>query len=157
MPDTSHPVRTFSCSLIVRFADTDAFGIVYYPNIFRYFDHAVETLLRAGPYDYIGNLRATGAGFPALEAGGAFSAPIFAGDEVTIETDVEDVRTRAFRVRHRIVRDGEVLATGYEVRIHARKPPGASAIEGLPLPDDLRDYLTGDDSRGTGGHHQTDR
>ncbi len=137
-------MRTFFCSFIVRFADTDAFGIVYYPNIFRYFDHAVETLLRASPYDYIGNLRASGAGFPALDASAAFSAPIFAGDEVTVETDIEDVRTRAFRVRHRIVRGEDVLATGSEVRIYARKPPGVSAIEGLPLPGDLRDYLTGD-------------
>lgn len=137
-------MRTFFCSFIVRFADTDAFGIVYYPNIFRYFDHAVETLLRASPYDYIGNLRASGAGFPALDASAAFSAPIFAGDEVTVETDIEDVRTRAFRVRHRIVRGEDVLATGSEVRIYARKPPGASAIEGLPLPGDLRDYLTRD-------------
>jgi len=138
-------LRTFSCSFVVRFADTDAFGIVYYPNIFRYFDHAVETLLRASPYDYIGNLRASGAGFPALEASGAFSAPIFVGDRVTVETDVEEVRTRAFRVRHRIVRGDTVLATGSEVRIYARKPPGASAIDGLPLPDELRLYLTVDD------------
>ncbi|MBD5635619.1 MAG: acyl-CoA thioesterase [Candidatus Eremiobacteraeota bacterium] len=137
-------MQTFTCSLAVRFAETDAFGIVYYPNIFRYFDLAVENLLREAPYDHFGNLRESGAGFPALEAGGAFGSPIFAGDEITIETDVEDVRTRAFRVRHRILRGEDVLATGYEVRIYARKPPGAATIEGLPLPDDLRAYLLGE-------------
>ena len=136
-------MRTFSCSIVVRFAETDAFGIVYYPNIFRYFDEAVETLLRASPYDYVANLRGTGAGFPALEAGGAFTAPIFVGDEIVVETDVEDVRTRAFRVRHRIVRDGTLLATGHEVRMFARKPAGTAAIEGLALPEALRAYLLG--------------
>ncbi len=139
-------MKTFETTHVVRFAETDAFGIVYYPNIFRFFDHAVEALLRASPYDYVGWLRATGAGFPALDVGGAFSVPIFVGDEITIETDVEDVRTRAFRVRHRIVREGEVLATGYEVRMYARKPPGADAIEGLPLPEELRAYLLGEDA-----------
>jgi YbgC/YbaW family acyl-CoA thioester hydrolase len=128
---------------VVRFADTDAFGIVYYPNIFRYFDFAVEALLRASPHPYIDDLRASGAGFPALEVSGAFAMPIFVGDQIAVETDVEDVRTRAFRVRHRILRGDDVLATGHEVRIHARKPPGAEKIEGLPLPDALRRYLIG--------------
>ncbi len=137
-------MRTFSCTIRVRFAETDAFGIVYYPNIFTFFDLAVETLLREGPHDHFGALRATGAGFPALECGGAFSSPIFAGDEIVVETDVEDVRTRAFRVRHRIVRGDETLATGYEVRMFARRPPGADKIEGLPLPDALRDWLAGE-------------
>jgi len=137
-------VRTFSCTIRVRFAETDAFGIVYYPNIFTFFDLAVEALLRESPHDHFGALRATGAGFPALECGGAFSSPIFAGDEIVVETDVEDVRTRAFRVRHRIVRGDETLATGYEVRIFARRPPGADKIEGLPLPDALRDWLAGE-------------
>jgi 4-hydroxybenzoyl-CoA thioesterase len=137
-------MKTFETTLTVRFADTDAFGIVYYPNIFRIFDYAVEKLLEASPYDHMGNLKATGAGFPALEAAGAFSLPIFAGDDVTIETDVEEVRTRAFRVRHRIVRGEETVATGYEVRMHARKPIGADEIEGLALPEDLRTFLSGD-------------
>jgi YbgC/YbaW family acyl-CoA thioester hydrolase len=138
-------MKTFTCRLIVRFGETDAFGIVYYPNIFRFFDYAVETLLRASPYAYIAELRETGAGFPALEAGGAFGAPIFAGDEITIETDVEEVRTRAFRVRHRISRDGDPLATGYEIRIFARARRGPEPIEGLPLPGALRAYLSGDE------------
>jgi YbgC/YbaW family acyl-CoA thioester hydrolase len=138
-------MRSFACPIRVRFADTDAFGIVYYPNIFRYFDHAVETLLGTSPHDYVAHLKASGAGFPALEAGGAFSAPIFAGDDITVETDVEDVRTRAFRVRHRIVRGGELLATGFEVRIYARRRANGEGIEGLPLPEDLRAYLGADD------------
>ena len=125
----------------VRFAESDAFGIVYYPNIFRYFDFAVETMIGASPYDHFANLRETGAGFPALECAGAFRLPIFAGDAIAIETDVEDVRTRAFRVRHRIVRRDDVLATGYEVRMYARRLPGAATIEGLPLPEALRAWL----------------
>ena len=137
-------MRRFTHAIRVRFAETDTFGIVYYPNNFTYFDLAVEALLDASPYDYVGNLRRTGAGFPALECGGAFSSPIFAGDDIVVETDIEDVRTRAFRVRHRIVRGEDVLASGYEVRIYARKPPGSETIEGLPLPDELRAWLTED-------------
>jgi YbgC/YbaW family acyl-CoA thioester hydrolase len=135
-------MRTFRCSLTVRFAETDAFGIVYYPNIFRYFDFAVERLLIASPYPYIDRLRDSGAGFPALEVSGTFTMPIFVGDDVVVETDVEEVRTRAFRVRHRILRGADLLATGHEVRIHARKPPGTATIEGLPLPEALRRYLS---------------
>jgi YbgC/YbaW family acyl-CoA thioester hydrolase len=136
-------VRTFVTQSLVRFSDTDAFGIVYYPNVFRLFDLAVEMFLRASPYDHMAELRATGAGFPALEASATFRSPIFAGDEIAIESDLEEVRTRAFRVRHRILRGVNVLATGLEVRMYARKPLGASAVEGLPLPEDLRAYLLG--------------
>jgi acyl-CoA thioester hydrolase len=133
--------RVTRLDLRVRFGETDAFGIVFYPNFFQYFDLATEELWRQSPYDFSDGVKAGGIGFPIMESGAKFYAPLHPGDEFTIVTTVAEVRTRALRVEHEVRRGETLIATGFEVRAHARKLPGVDKLEMEPIPDDLRAWL----------------
>lgn len=132
-----------ACSVRVRFGETDAAGIVFYPNFFIYFDLATQELFRNAPGDWVGDMRATGLGFPIMESGGTFLAPLFHDDEITIVSRVVDVRTRAFRIEHDIARGETAIAQGFEVRAYARKNPQTRALEMQTFSAELRAWLTG--------------
>jgi len=137
------PARITQYTFRVRFSETDAFGIVFYPNFFMYFDLAMHELLRAAPGDWHAQMRASGLGFPIRESGGTFSAPLFADDEITVESKITEVRPRSLRVEHTIRRGDLLVAHGYEVRVHARREPGTHKLEKHEFPAELRAWLSG--------------
>ncbi|HXP92060.1 MAG TPA: thioesterase family protein [Candidatus Binatia bacterium] len=125
--------RTSKTELRVRWGETDAAGIVFYPNYYVWFDVATHELLR-GRFE-------RGFGFPIIESGAKFHAPLFPDDSITIESVVADVRTKAIRLEHTVRRGETLIATGFETRVFVKLLVGG--IEATPLPDDLRNFLRG--------------
>jgi acyl-CoA thioester hydrolase len=125
----------------VQFGETDAAGILFYPNYFRWFDEATHDLLRELGYP-VGDMLQRGYGPIVIEAQARFLAPLSYGDELDIFSRVAEVRTRAFRVEHIVRRSKEAVCEGYEVRIWARLAGSDRGVEAEPLPDDLRALIT---------------
>ncbi len=123
----------------VQWGDTDAAGIVFYPNYFRWFDHAALEFLRSLGWP----LEALKAQFqavaPIIEAGCRFQQPLRYHDLLTIETMVTEVRTRSFRLEHHLSRGDEMIGLGYEVRGLARVPTDSdSKLELIAIPEAVR-------------------
>jgi acyl-CoA thioester hydrolase len=127
----------------VRFGETDMAGIVFYPNFFAYFDIATQALFAASPVDLPAQMKAGGFGFPIIESGAKFLAPLFYDDEITIVTSVAELRTRSLRVEHAVYRGETLCATGFEARVHGRKKADGSGVELAPIPPDLASWLAG--------------
>jgi YbgC/YbaW family acyl-CoA thioester hydrolase len=127
--------------LPVEWGDIDAAGIVFYPNYFRWFDHAAHALLRkldCAPAD----LLRRGYVVPLIEAASRFLLPVVYGDQLVIESTVVEIRTRAFRLRHQVLRGPDVVAEGNEVRVWARAGTGSPPTLDLEaIPDDVRARL----------------
>ncbi|HEY7346740.1 MAG TPA: acyl-CoA thioesterase [Ktedonobacterales bacterium] len=126
----------------VQWGDTDAAGIVFYPNFFRWFDHAALEFLRSlgAPLEMLKTHYHVLA--PVIEVGCRFQKPLRYHDLLTIETTATEVRTRSFRLEHRVLRDNEVAGIGYEVRGLARIPTDdQSKLELIPIPDHIRALL----------------
>jgi acyl-CoA thioester hydrolase len=122
----------------VQWGETDAAGIVFYPNYYRWFDQATHELFRALGYT-VPQLTAEGFVIPLIETKARFSSSLRLDDEVVVTSHIGEVRTRAFRIDH-MVTHGETLAcTGYEVRIWARQSDGEILPE--PLPTRVRAVL----------------
>jgi acyl-CoA thioester hydrolase len=126
----------------VQWGDTDAAGIVFYPNYFRWFDHAALEFLRSIGWP----LEVLRAQFqivvPIIEASCRFQKPLHYHDLLTIETVVTEVRTRSFRLEHRVSRGEEITGMGYEVRGMARVPAeGEGMLELVVIPEDVRACL----------------
>ncbi len=134
-------MRESTYLLRVRFGETDAFGIVYYPNFFTYFDVAVAALLRASPYGFAAGLHEGGFGFPIVESGARFRVPLFADDEIAIATRVTEVRARSFRLEHAVRRADAEIANGFEIRAFSRLAREERRITLAELPPDLRAWL----------------
>ena len=75
---------TFFFPLRVRYAETDAQGIVFYGNYLTYFDTAITEYLRNLPFDYLAHVQRTGTDFHVVKAAIEFFAPSHFDDEIEI-------------------------------------------------------------------------
>lgn len=105
------PPKIFKTRTRVRYAETDAAGIVYYNNFFVYFELGRIEMFRelALPYD---------RRIPIAETHATFHASAAFDDPLEIHSWVEEVRRAGFRIGCRVyrVREGEepaLLADGY--------------------------------------------
>lgn len=103
---------SFSTELSVRFAETDAQGIVHHATYFVWFELArVEYLERfAGGYQ---SIRDRGFEALTLEAHARYLRPARFGERVTVHTRCVDLRGARFRYEYVAERDGEPLVDGW--------------------------------------------
>jgi acyl-CoA thioester hydrolase len=136
--------RSQRTTIKVRWGETDAMGIVFYPSYFAWFDHASHELFAASGRSLMTRLREDGVSVPISECGARFRAPVFADDELVVVSTATDVRSRSLRVDHAVERDGQQVATGFELRVVARLQEGGR-LEITKMPDELRSWLEGED------------
>jgi acyl-CoA thioester hydrolase len=103
---------SFSTEVKVRFAETDAQGIVHNSNYFIWFEVArVEYLERfAGGYQ---RLRDLGVEALVLETHVRYLQPARFDDRLVVHARCLDVRGARFRYEYAIERNGELLADGW--------------------------------------------
>jgi YbgC/YbaW family acyl-CoA thioester hydrolase len=136
--------RSRTTEIKVRWGETDAMGIVFYPTYFAWFDHATHELFGSSGRNLATILREEGISVPIAECGARFRAPTFAGDEVAVTATVGELQSRSFRVEHRVERAGREVASGFEVRVVARlEADGRLAV--VPMPDPIREWLAGEE------------
>lgn len=124
----------------VRFAETDASGIAYYGSYLLYSEFGRVELFRALGLAYSWRI-------PIRETHWRYHRSACFDDLLEIHTTVQEVRTRAFRLKsdiHRRHDDGslELLAESTTVMVHVgddRRP--------TPLPDGFRQILMRDGLR----------
>lgn len=117
-----------------QFGDTDAAGIVYYPNYYRYMDQATHHFFEQLGFP-TNQLMEQKRALPLLEAHCSFSSPGYFNREIVIQTKVEFIREKVFKLTHSF-QDGEkVIATGYEVRAWVSLENEKPKAE--PIPEEL--------------------
>ncbi len=123
----------------VEFGHCDPSGIVYNPNYFIWFDHAIHALLasrRLSLKTLISEYCLDG--IPVVEYKTRFLAPSRWGDELLIESSVVGLQSCAFSVQHRILNNNVLAVDCMETRVctgidpqHGGRPRARS------LPDKL--------------------
>lgn len=105
----SHTEITFP----VRYAETDAMGIVYHSNYVVWFEVGRGDYMRQRGWDYA-DLEARGYYLPVSELKARSLAPARYGDLVTVKTWLEELRSRKITFTYEVVKDstGEILAVG---------------------------------------------
>ncbi|HYW55141.1 MAG TPA: thioesterase family protein [Candidatus Elarobacter sp.] len=131
--------RTHVTRTRVRFGETDAAGIVFYPAFFAWFDVGTTGLFRAAGGTMLGPDNRPRWPIPIVESGARFLAPLAFDDPVEIRSTVAELGTSSLRVEHEVVRDGVVVATGFEVRVLIGYDGGR--IGKVAIPDGLRRAL----------------
>lgn len=95
----------------VRYAETDAAGIVYHGNFFPWFESARVALLDARGLPYR-ELERLGFRLPVLEAEAKFHAPAFFDDRLTVRCRTGAPRGLRVEITYEVRRGGDLLATG---------------------------------------------
>lgn len=118
----------------VRYAETDAMGVVYYANYLVWFEVARADLLRSLGWTYR-EMEASGVSLPVIDARCEYRAPARYDDEIAIHTEGWMRSPVRMEFAYRVVRsDGVLSATGSTM--HAAMNP-----DGRPcrLPQRIRD------------------
>ncbi len=132
-PSTDPNDYDFVHRLRVRFAETDAMGIVHHSRYLPMLEEARVAYLRAIGHPYA-DVRAAGIEMNVLEAWCRYRKPLLFDDLVDVHVDVISVERASFQMGYLLTVDGEVRATG--VTAH-----GCVTPDGRPtrLPDWLRE------------------
>lgn len=122
----------------VRFGETDAAGIVYYPNFYKWMDQATHEMFSSVDMSTNKLLREN-KGIPLVEAFCQFKHALHFEDQVKVVSEVVEVRNKVFRIQHTFYLGDIVSAEGYEVRIWIDSSEGR--LKSAPIPEELRSIL----------------
>lgn len=102
--------KTHLFPLRVYFEDTDVAGIVYYANYLRFIERARSDMLRHIGVDQRGALEGGEGVYAVAELAVKYRAPAKLGDELTVVTEIEEVRAASVLIHQRVMRADELLA-----------------------------------------------
>lgn len=133
-PPSSQP--RFTTRLRVRYAETDAAGVVYYANYLIYFEVARVELLRALGLS-ITEVEARGFLLPVVEARLKYLRPARLEDLLEISVSISSVGPASFTCEYEILRDGLLLVSGWTRLAVCERESGRST----PMPPWLRELF----------------
>lgn len=116
----------------VKWGDTDAAGIVYYPNFYSWMDEATHHFFSKLGHPTSKLFTVNQIGIPLLEAHCSFRIPLFHEDVVQVQTEAIEIRNKVFKLTHQFRRNNEVIAEGYELRAWASLAGDKPKAESIP-------------------------
>ena len=133
---TDRPV--VETTLRVRYAETDAMGIVYHTNYLIWFEVGRGEYSRATGTDYR-HWEEAGLALPVTEVSCRYLSSARYGDMVVVSTWVEEMRSRmiTFGYEARMQETGKVLATGKTIHVCVNREGQAAQI-----PAEWRDAMS---------------
>ncbi len=113
MPAPQDPV-VVETEFPVRYAETDAMGVVHHAGYLVYFEEARSQFMRALGNDYA-NIEQEGFRLPVTEAALRYVDSLRYGDQVRIRTWIEEDKSRRIRFAYEVVDSisGATLVTGF--------------------------------------------
>lgn len=122
----------------VQWGDTDAAGIVFFPNFYKWMNESTHEIFAAIGFPVSKLIAEDKIGLPLLETHCNFRSPLYYEDKVVLHSTVEDVGNKVIRVNHQFYKDGQLVAEGYDVRAWTsfKEKPKAEVI-----PEEVRKKL----------------
>ena len=128
----------FNYSRTVRFADTDAAGVVFFANYLKFCHEAYEESLAGAGIELQTFFKNTGVVVPISKSETSYLRPLFPGDKLRITATPELLSENSFAIRYEIFRvtspeklaaraRTEHVATSPEKRERASLPPALAA------------------------------
>lgn len=111
----------FETTVRVRYAETDAMGVVHHASYFVWLELARVEWLKACGLDYK-KLEQSGFFLPVVEANLRYHAPTFFDDEVRIQLmSPQDIRRVRFTLTYELFRGETRIADGKTVHVFLNK------------------------------------
>jgi acyl-CoA thioester hydrolase len=128
--------KIFSITQRVRYAETDAMGVVWHGNYLLWFEVGRVEVLRMIGYPY-SRLEGEGFGLPVTEVGMRYARAAKFDDPLKIDIWIETLKSRKFRIGYRVshAETGEEFVTGFTEHICWKH--GVVAV----MPQELREKL----------------
>jgi 1,4-dihydroxy-2-naphthoyl-CoA hydrolase len=129
----------FNYSRTVRFADTDAAGVVYFANVLTMCHEAYEESLSQGNIDLKTFFAQNAIAIPIIHAEVDFLAPIYCGERIEIKVSSKLINEKIFELNYQIVKGSSQIAQAQTrhicIETRSRKTK--------PLPVTILKWITG--------------
>ncbi len=135
------PAKYVEVPIVVRFGDTDPFGVVFFASYFRYCHQGIEEFFRSlglQPRDVFRNYE-KGFGLPIVSASCDFFHPLRYGDTLNLAVFIIQAKSKALTFgfhfyhveREKLVAKGHVTLVTIDEDWHSRSVPDylRSALE----------------------------
>src|SRR5262245_29047545 len=126
----------------VDFGDTDAAGVMHFPNFFRFMEAAEVAFLRARGLNVSMMWEGEHLGFPRVSARCDYKKPARFDELIDIDVVLERLGTKSVTYAFTFSRDGEILAQGAVTSACCRVGPDR-ALMAIDVPASLRARLEG--------------
>lgn len=129
----------------VEFSETDMAGIVHFANFMRWMEVTEHAFLRSLGFSVHVAAGAASTGWPRLKVGCEYLKPLRFEEEFEIVLSIKEVRNRSvcYGFVFRRKTDGEPVAKGEVVAVHAAVESATGALQACPIPEGLRAKLLG--------------
>jgi len=108
------PLTPHEIQVRVRYAETDAMGVLHHANYLTYFEMGRTELYRASGGNYR-EMEEQGLFFVVVELRCKYRAPARYDDVLTVRTTISRITSVKLEHDYEISRDGQVLATAHSV------------------------------------------
>ncbi len=122
----------FSYYRTVRFADTDAAGVVYFANVLKICHEAYEESLVAADLNLKNFFQDTSTAIPIIHAEVDFFRPMYCGEQFLIQLVPQLLNEKTFELNYQIVKDSSQYARAQTK--HICIDPLSRKIKPLPQP-----------------------
>jgi len=124
----------------VRYAETDQMRVVYHANYLVWFEIGRVELMRQFGLDYSRMEAEEGIGIAVAEARVRYKAPARYDDELTIETELANLRGPVLQFRYRVLRESDqmLLCEGETIHVVVGRD-----MKRRPLPERYAEVLMG--------------
>jgi acyl-CoA thioester hydrolase len=119
----------------VRFGDTDAAGIVYYANFYKWFEAGRSELMRAAGVPYT-SIVDQGRFMPVIQSWCRYHTPARYDDLLRVESWVHELKAATIVIAHRIEIEERLVCEG-----GARLACVNTAGRVCRIPDDIREVV----------------
>ena len=133
-------MRSNELEVLVNWGDTDKAGIVYYPNFFKWFDIAGHQFFRSCDLAPAKLEEQRGIIIPLLDVQCTFEKALLYDDLISIHTNVEEINRKTIKLKHKVYREGERVAHGYEIRGWVQQ--SSEQIKAVIIPEDVISILS---------------
>ena len=133
--------RRHTTRFTIEFGDCDPAQIVFYPNFLRWIDSAARHFFAAaGVASWSEMEAATGViGTPLVDVVARFLRPATYGEEIAVESWIDEWRGKTFVMKHVVRRGDDVLVEAQETRVFARRhPEDRKRIQAVLPPEEIR-------------------
>ncbi|MBO8435330.1 MAG: acyl-CoA thioesterase [Tyzzerella sp.] len=105
--------KTSYTDIRVRYAETDAMGVVHHANYYVYFERAREDLIESFGISYF-DMENDGVMTPVVETQCKYISPARYGDTITVKTSMDKLTPVKFEISYEVYRksDNTLLAKG---------------------------------------------
>ncbi len=123
--------------MTVRMYDTDAAGILYFGNQFRFVHDAFETVMANEGFSFQQFFDHEPFLFVIVHAESDYLASMHVGDEISVETWVQTIGTTSFQICYDIYRGSELTGRSKTVHVCINKETRVKQA----LPPQIRAFL----------------